>query len=170
MEHDLGPGKTTSNPFALQKQTSLLHRVVEGGAQHSTLRMNIRAHGDVGCPVNSLYYNKQICGEHIWSLGQEWFLNDHTLSNVTANHHCQQRHLVKLPPVRYIQEQLHQSRPLANTSSKPAEGRHKSVKLCTDPCQGLERRFLHSVHRSRARTSSKGTLAEPSISHHSRNL
>ncbi|KAG5663692.1 hypothetical protein KAF25_006277 [Fusarium avenaceum] len=57
MEHDLGPGKTTLNPFALQKQTSLLHRVVEGGAQHLTLPMNMRAHGDVGKPAN-------VNGEH----------------------------------------------------------------------------------------------------------
>ena len=44
MEHDLGPGKVSSNPFAAQKQTSLLHRVVESGARHSILS-NMRAYG-----------------------------------------------------------------------------------------------------------------------------
>lgn len=43
MEHDLGSGKVSSNPFAARKQTSLLHRVVESGARHSTLP-NMRAY------------------------------------------------------------------------------------------------------------------------------
>ncbi|KAL4725501.1 hypothetical protein ACLX1H_007650 [Fusarium chlamydosporum] len=57
MEHDLGPGQITSNPFAAQKQTSLLHRVVEGNAKHSTLSMNMRAHGSDAFVVNDLFYN-----------------------------------------------------------------------------------------------------------------
>ncbi|CAJ0545530.1 Ff.00g090030.m01.CDS01 [Fusarium sp. VM40] len=64
MEHDLGPGKTTPTPSTLQKQTSLLHRVVEGGARHSTLSMNMRAHSDVGKPANNLYYNNIMLWRH----------------------------------------------------------------------------------------------------------
>ncbi|KAI1053698.1 hypothetical protein LB507_007280 [Fusarium sp. FIESC RH6] len=66
MEHDFGPGKVSSNPFAAQKQTSLLHRVVESGAQHSALRKNMRAHGNVAGPVNSLFYNGIMAFHHEW--------------------------------------------------------------------------------------------------------
>ncbi|KAI6769751.1 hypothetical protein HG530_004380 [Fusarium avenaceum] len=64
MKHDLGPGKTTPKPSTLQKKTSLLHRVVEGGARHSTLSMNMRAHGDVGKPANNLCYNNIMLWRH----------------------------------------------------------------------------------------------------------
>jgi hypothetical protein len=67
MEHDLGPGKVSSNPFAVQKQTSPLHRVVEGGAKHSTLSMNMRAHGNVAKLVNHLFYNDIMAMKHAWN-------------------------------------------------------------------------------------------------------
>lgn len=92
IEHDLGPGKTTSNPFALQKQTSLLHRVVEGGAQHSTLSMNMRAHGDVGKPVNNLYYNNLMSWRHRWEESNALdAIIKHFQANVNGEHpkdHC----------------------------------------------------------------------------------
>ncbi|SPJ71089.1 uncharacterized protein FTOL_00817 [Fusarium torulosum] len=61
--------KTTSNPFAFQKQTSLLHRVVEGGARHSALSINMRAHGNLTHPVNHLYYNGIMLWRHSWKEG-----------------------------------------------------------------------------------------------------
>ncbi|KAM0192661.1 hypothetical protein ACHAPI_008245 [Fusarium lateritium] len=38
----------------------------EGGARHSTLSMNMRAHGNVAQPVNHLYYNGIILWRHLW--------------------------------------------------------------------------------------------------------
>jgi hypothetical protein len=66
MEHDLGPGKVSSNPFAVQKQTSVEHRVVEGGAKHSSLSMNMRAHGNVARPASHLFYNDIMSTKHKW--------------------------------------------------------------------------------------------------------
>jgi hypothetical protein len=87
MEHDLGPGKTTSNPFAFQKQTSLLHRVLEGGARHSTLSMNMRAHGNVGQPVNDLYHNDIMLWRHGWEEGDALdAIIAHFRANVNNNH------------------------------------------------------------------------------------
>ncbi|KAH7256546.1 hypothetical protein BKA59DRAFT_76231 [Fusarium tricinctum] len=87
MEHDLGPGKTTSNPFALQKQTSLLHRVVEGGARHSTLRMNMLAHRNAGCPVNNLYNNNIMLWRHKWNeAGALDAIIKHFQANVNSDH------------------------------------------------------------------------------------
>lgn len=70
MEHDLGPGQITSNPFAAQKQTSLLHRVVEGNAKHSTLSMNMRAHGSAAFVVNDLFYNGGMEMNNKWEEAQ----------------------------------------------------------------------------------------------------
>lgn len=42
------------------------HCVVEGGAQHSTLSMNMHAHGNVAWSVNDLYYNSMMLWRHGW--------------------------------------------------------------------------------------------------------
>ncbi|QPC77701.1 hypothetical protein HYE68_008453 [Fusarium pseudograminearum] len=66
-EHDLGHGKISSNPFMIQKQVSTILRVVEGGAKHSTLNTNMRAHGNVADAVNNLFYNGIMQTTHGWT-------------------------------------------------------------------------------------------------------
>ncbi|KAF4986717.1 hypothetical protein FGRMN_10714 [Fusarium graminum] len=87
MEHDLGPGKTTSNPFASQKQTSLLHRVIEGGACHSNLLMNLRAYNNVVQSINFLYYNGIMQFKHNWiEINALKAITAHFQANVDTRH------------------------------------------------------------------------------------
>ncbi|KAF5022228.1 hypothetical protein F66182_5743 [Fusarium sp. NRRL 66182] len=57
MQHDLGPGKITSNPFAAQLTFSLLGRAVEVGVTNAYLRVNMRAFSNAFTAVNELSYN-----------------------------------------------------------------------------------------------------------------
>ncbi|KAK1762908.1 hypothetical protein QBC33DRAFT_581402 [Phialemonium atrogriseum] len=57
MQHDLGPGTTTSNPFAEQLTLSTLARAVDAGATRSYLLINQRAFGNSISVSNHISYH-----------------------------------------------------------------------------------------------------------------
>ncbi|RSM14479.1 hypothetical protein CDV31_005368 [Fusarium ambrosium] len=70
MEHDLGQGKTTSNPYAEQMMYSLLGRAVEACATGPALVINRRSFGTAMAAASTLFYNGKmrpsLSGEANW--------------------------------------------------------------------------------------------------------